>query len=306
MVTTSSPPKSEREAASRRRAVKGLPTLLLACLAVVVLLPATAYADQESEAAHLQEQANDLIEQDIGPLSQLFALETKVAEIDPASPNAADALPLLATMATLSDSLTANARSITALYHKAAAMDVSPELKVYLKMREEVWRLHLKERELKNDRTAKLRTLFGERGSLGDSERTKLTTDIDAITAQERPLITLIDEKERASAQYYDDKRLGRRQVDWGSIIADLIVDFWELLLFGLLVIGALALSLIAWILRRLNQGVTVVGEGLGRLFKARPSGHGFQLRGNPLIWAALVMLVIGTSMILVGVLASD
>ena len=306
MATTSSPPKPEREAALRRWTAKGLSTLLLACLAVVVLLPAAAYADQEPEAARLQEQANDLIQQDYGPSPSSSILRRRWPRIDPASPNAADALPLLTKMAALTDQLATNARSIVELYRRAAALDVGSELRVYLQKREEVWRLHLEERELKSDKTAKLKTLFGERDSLSDSERTKLTTDIDAIVAQEGPLISLIAEKERASAQYFDEKELGRRQMEWGSIIGDVIVDFWQFLLFGLLMIGVLALSLIAWIVRRLNQGMTVVGKGLGRMFKARSSGHGFQLRGNPLIWAALVLLVTGVSMILVGVFASN
>ena len=72
-----------------------LPKLVLACVAVVVLLPATAFADQTDDANRLVDQANALLDESNAVFAELDGLLGSVGQIDPASAKAADALPLL-------------------------------------------------------------------------------------------------------------------------------------------------------------------------------------------------------------------
>jgi hypothetical protein len=186
-----------------------LPKLLLACLAVALLLPATAQADQTDEANRLVDQANALLEESGGFFTEINDLLTSVSQIDPAADNAADALPLLNEATDALDDMTATDESILSLAEQAAALDVSPEFSVYLGQQEEVARLSLELDGLVGALIAKQKTAYSRWGKLSGSERDELGAEIDDLITQWNALASEMAEKQAASDEYYADKGIG-------------------------------------------------------------------------------------------------
>ena len=186
-----------------------LPKLLLACVAVVLLLPATAYADQTDDANRLVDQANALLDESNAIFAELDGLLGSVGQIDPASAKAADALPLLDEATALLDDMTAKDTSILSLVDEAAAFDLSDEFKVYLEQQRELARLSLEVDGIVGEVIAKNETAYSQWDQLSKSERAKLGADVDDLLSQWNALAGEMAETQAASDQYYADEGIG-------------------------------------------------------------------------------------------------
>jgi hypothetical protein len=248
-----------------------LPKLLLACLAVVLLLPAAAYADQTDEAHRLLDQANGLVEQINALDSEAQELLAAVGQIgDAASKDAADALPLLKKAAALNDEIITDFESIVALYDEAGALDISPEFKAFLGLRKEVTQLKLKLYTLTGEMTARAETAYREWDRLSDSERSALRTNLVDLATQAQARMAEIDEKQAASEKYYTDKRIDEELAGSGSWTTSVIknVAFLAVIGFGSYLLGQ-------WYRRRrLRRAVPALDRGDEDGQGAEPGNH--------------------------------
>lgn len=214
--------------------------LLLTGLALLVLLPPVAAADQTDEALRLLTRADTLIDTQNARYGEVMDLWYEVAAIDPAGANAADASSLLDEMATGVQEMLETTESTVALYDQAAALDVPDELEPVLSMRKEIARLRVEELSLIGDSVAALQTQYGEWDRLGDAERgdlqNRIAKDYDAILVVQKTAAA----KTESLDQYAEDLQ---RQADDSS-------DWWvDGLVF--LAIGAVGGAIGSWIRRR-------------------------------------------------------
>lgn len=198
--------------------LSGLPPVCWACtclvllfLAPILLLPATAHASSGpiDQANRLLDQAQALAGQNDGIDARLRELERTVGESSPGSKGAVAALPLLKRMARGADEALAYERAIAADLDQAAALDINPELRMYVEQQREVSRLRLEYWTLQQQKAAKLDALYGRWDRLSAAERSGLRAEYERLAARAIDLVPAIDEKRAASEKFYEMKALG-------------------------------------------------------------------------------------------------
>ncbi len=188
-----------------------LPCLALLFLAPFLLLPAAAHASSGpiDQANQLIGQAEALAGQNDRVEVGLRQLEGTVGAIPPGSPNAAAALPLLRRLARGAEEARVNEQSIASDLGQAAALDINPELAMYVAQQREISRLRLEYWTLQQGKAAKLGALYSGWDGLSAAERSALRADYEGLVARANDLRTMMDEKRAASEKFYEMKALG-------------------------------------------------------------------------------------------------
>lgn len=182
---------------------------LLVCLAVAVLLPCASRAGQVDQADRLLDQAAVLSEKNDARDLRFQQLKARVDEIPPGSKDAAGALPLVRKLASVSAAAVADEESIAELLHAAAALDVNPELRIYLEQQQKISGLRLEYWTARREMASYLRALYRGWERLTSAERSQLRLESDARAAAAGGLGARIRVEEEASEKYYVMKGLG-------------------------------------------------------------------------------------------------
>jgi hypothetical protein len=184
---------------------------LLVCLAVAVLLPGASRAGEIDQADQLLEQAAVLSERNDARDLRFQQLKAGLGEIPPGSKDVAEAeaLSLVGKLATVSAAAVADEESAAGLLHAAAALDVNPELRIYLDQQQEISGLRLEYWTVRQEMASYLRALYRGWDRLTPAERSQLRLESDARAAAAGGLDGRIRARAEASEKYYAMKGLG-------------------------------------------------------------------------------------------------
>jgi hypothetical protein len=182
--------------------------LVIACLVVVLLFPATALADQTEEANRLIDQVNALLPEDSSQYAELTDLLAKVDQIDPSSKKAAAAVAYLTDASALLDEMVPRMESIAALTDEAAALDVSPEVKAYMAQMQDLARLNLQLYAVWGDMLAKYETAYRGWNQLSATEQGQLVTDVNDLASQIDAVAAQTQENDAAARRYFEQHKL--------------------------------------------------------------------------------------------------
>jgi hypothetical protein len=188
-----------------------LPCLALLFLAPTMLLPAVAHTSPGpiDQANRLLDQAQVLAGQNDGIDARLQELEGKVGETPPGSREAAAALPLLKRMARAADEALANEQALAADLDQATALDINPELGMYLEQQREISRLRAEYWTLQQEKAAKLTALYRGWDRMSAAERSGLRAEYEGLAARASDLRATMNGKQAASEKFYEMKALG-------------------------------------------------------------------------------------------------
>jgi hypothetical protein len=201
-------PVQEERWAGATRMIEKLSMSLVACLALGLLLPIAAVADQADQVNDLSGKANALIDENNARYENVSDLWRTVTAIDPASPDAAGVLPMLDEMAAALKEMSQKVTSIVALCDQAAALDVSPEIRTWFGKQKEVSVLRWHELSLMSDSTAMMQRLYGDWTRLGETERADLYERLETNYTERLDIVAVAEEKQAAADQYAQDEGL--------------------------------------------------------------------------------------------------
>jgi hypothetical protein len=226
--------------------IRGAIRLLLVCLATVLLLPTAAYADETEEANRLVDEAVSLLKQDTAQYQQVVDLIFKAGAIDPATKQAADALPLLDQAEMTLGALNARMQSVVGILDKAAALDLGHDYQTYLRQEKGLMQVNLELYAVLGELIANERTAYAEWDTSSRSRRDELSATVTTLIDQASALETQTEEKGAAAQQYFVDNRLGEATQGQSN------TRFW---VPGVLFFAALGLAIGWYRRRRRHQG---------------------------------------------------
>ncbi len=226
-------------------------TVLLAALTLTLLVAGAASAADIDKANELVAEANALADQHYDLDMRAGELLEEAFALDPAAPDAGDALPLLEEVETILAEMKQRMASISVLWAQAGALAARQEQAIYAHRQQEIAETYLEAHAVTSELLTRYKILYdAERvAGLTDAEFDDLDQEFVALGTQSDELYARLESMEAAADRYYTENRLDESpggSLGWIGLIASLTVASGFAVLCGVLA-GRKNRNVIGW-----------------------------------------------------------